>query len=72
MHQLAPSGKKVDWEGFYGFGGGFELNPVRYASIRLQADFVHNALFSDILKSSRNTVRLSIGPSFHFGKNIVK
>jgi hypothetical protein len=72
VQQLAPSGKKTDWEPFYGFGGGADLNFGRYASIRLQADFVHNNLFSDILESSRNTVRLSIGPSFHFGRNIVR
>jgi hypothetical protein len=71
VQQLAPSGKKTDWEAFYGFGGGVDLNVMRYASLRLQADFVHNDLFNDILKSSRNTVRLSIGPAFHFGKNIV-
>jgi hypothetical protein len=72
VQQLVPSGKKTDWEPFYGFGGGAELNFLRYASIRVQADFVHNDLFNDILKSSRNTVRLSIGPAFHFGRNIVR
>ena len=72
VQQLAPSGKKTDWEPFYGFGGGAELNFLRYASIRVQADYVHNDLFSDILKSSRNSVRLSIGPAFHFGKNIAQ
>ncbi len=69
--QLAPSGKKTDWEAFYGFGGGADLNFLRFASVRLQADFVHNDLFSDILKSSRNTVRLSVGPALHFGRNIL-
>jgi hypothetical protein len=72
VQQLAPSGKKTDWEAFYGFGGGADLNFFRHASLRLQADFVHNSLFSDILNSSRNTVRLSVGPSFHFGRNIVR
>jgi hypothetical protein len=70
--QLAPSGKKTDWEPFYGVGGGANLNFMRYFSVRLQADYVHNDLFTDILKESRNTVRLSIGPAFHFGKNIVQ
>ncbi len=70
--QLAPSGKIKDWEPFYGFGGGFELNLIRHASIRIQADYVHNDLFTSILKSSRNTVRLSVGPAFHFGRNIVR
>jgi len=72
VQQLAPSGKKVDWEPFYGFGGGVDVNVGRYASLRLQADFVHNDLFTDILKSSRNTVRLSVGPAFHFGRNIAR
>ena len=57
--QLAPSGKKTDWEPFYGFGGGVEFNVLKYASLRMQADFVHNDLFTDILKNSRNTVRLT-------------
>jgi hypothetical protein len=69
--QLAPSGTKTDWEGFYGFGGGADVNLSKYISVRLQADFVHNSLFSDILNSSRNTVRLSLGPAFHFGHNII-
>ncbi len=72
VQQLAPSGAKTDWEPFYGFGGGADLNFVRHASLRLQADFVHNSLFTDILKSSRNTVRLSIGPALHFGHNIAQ
>jgi hypothetical protein len=38
----------------------------------MQADYVHNDLFSDLLKDSRNTVRLSIGPALHLGRNIVQ
>lgn len=72
VSQLAPSGKKTDWQPFYGVGGGAELNFWRHFSVRLQADYVHNDLFSDILKESRNTVRLSVGPAFHLGKNIVQ
>lgn len=70
--QLAPSGKKSDWTPFYGFGGGVDLNVSRHFSVRMQADFVHNHLFSDVLRESRNTVRLSIGPSFHFGRNVAQ
>lgn len=72
IHQLAPSGKATDWTGFYGFGGGAEINMARHFSLRLQADYVRNHLFSDLLRDSRNTYRLSIGPAFHFGPNIVK
>lgn len=70
--QLAPSGSKTEWTGFYGVGGGAEVNLLRHVSIRMQADYVHNSLFTDILKSGRNTTRLSIGPAFHFGRNIAK
>jgi Outer membrane protein beta-barrel domain len=70
--QLAPGGSKSDWTPFYGFGGGAEFNFGSHFSIRMQADYVRNHLFSDVLEKSRNTVRLSIGPSVHFGKNIVK
>jgi hypothetical protein len=70
--QLAPSGKKTDWQPFFGVGGGVDLNFMRYASVRMQVDVVHNDLFTDILKSSRNTVRLSIGPALHFGHNIAR
>ncbi len=72
VSQLAPSGKKEDWTGFYGFGGGVDVNFSQHMSVRLQADFVHSDLFSDVLRNGRNTVRLSVGPSFHFGRNIAK
>jgi hypothetical protein len=69
---LAPSGKKEDWTGFYGIGGGADLNFSKHVSIRVQTDIVHDHLFSDLLKDGRNTVRLSIGPAFQFGHNIAK
>ena len=70
--QLAPSGTKTDWTVFYGFGGGSEFNFGPHFSLRAQVDFVHNHLFSDVLKNGRNTVRLSIGPAIHFGPNRAK
>ena len=70
--QLAPGGSKTEWKPFYGFGGGADVNFGGHFSVRLQADFVHNALFTDILNSSRNTVRLSIGPALHFGRNVLQ
>jgi hypothetical protein len=72
VSSLAPSGKKQDWTGFYGFGGGVDLNFSKHASIRLQADFVHDHLFSDLLRDGRNTFRLSVGPAFQFGHNVSK
>jgi len=67
--QLAPSGTKADWTYFYGIGGGIDFNFTRHVGLRVHADFVRDHLFSDLL-NSRNSVRLSIGPTFHMGKNM--
>ncbi len=72
VKQLAPSGTKLDWTGFYGVGGGADLNAGRHFSIRLEADYVRNHLFNDLLRESRNSLRLSVGPSIHFGRNVAK
>jgi hypothetical protein len=68
--QLAPSGKKLDWTGFYGFGGGIDIILSRHIALRTQADLVWDHLFSDVLRDGRWTVRFSIGPAFNFGRNI--
>ena len=70
--ELAPSGKKTDWTGFYGFGGGFDILFSKHVGIRTQADLVYDHLFNDVLKDGRMTVRFSVGPCFNFGSNIAK
>ncbi|HTS63910.1 MAG TPA: hypothetical protein VMH28_17930 [Candidatus Acidoferrales bacterium] len=70
--QLAPTGEKKDNVIFYGFGGGIDLLFSKHVAVRIQGDFVHDHLFSDLLTDSRNTVRFSIGPCFNFGKNIAQ
>ena len=70
--QLAPTGKKTDWTGFYGFGGGFDILFSKHVGMRTQADLVYDHLFNDLLADGRWTVRFSIGPCFNFGKNIAK
>lgn len=70
VQTLAPSGQKTDTVYFYGFGGGADFNLTKRFGLRVQADFVHDHLFSDILKDARNTVRFSIGPAIQFGKNV--
>jgi len=70
--QLAPSGHKVDTVLFYGFGGGADFNLSRHLGLRVQADFVHDHLFSNLLENGRNTVRVSIGPCFNFGGNVAR
>ncbi len=67
---LAPSGQKIDTVLFYGVGGGVDVNITNHVAIRVQGDFVHDHLFKDTLKDSRNTVRFSIGPAFQFGGNV--
>jgi hypothetical protein len=67
---LAPTGKKQDWTYFYGFGGGADFLFSKHVALRVQADLVRDHLFNDILKDSRGTVRISVGPCFNFGRNI--
>ena len=57
---------------FYGFGGGADWNVSRHVALRVQADLVHDHLFSNLLKDGRLTTRFSIGPCFNFGSNIRK
>lgn len=70
--QLVPSGTKLDWTGFYGFGGGGDLLFSKHVAFRVQADFVYDHLFNDLLRNGRRTARLSIGPCFNFGRNIAE
>ena len=68
--QLAPAGYKLDWTGFYGVGGGGDISVSKHFGLRLQLDAVHDHPFDDILADGRWTYRFSVGPSFHFGKNV--
>ncbi|MCL4403098.1 MAG: hypothetical protein M1436_10640 [Acidobacteria bacterium] len=70
--QLAPSGEKTDRVWFYGFGGGVDFNFTHHFALRVQSDLVRDHMFSDLLKDSRGTVRVSIGPAFNFGRNIAE
>lgn len=68
--QLVPAGSKVDWAGFYGFGGGVDWNATRRFGVRVQNDLVYWRLFNDLLANGTWTDRFAIGPTFHFGGNI--
>ena len=69
--QLVPSGYKVDWSGFYGFGGGIDWNATKHFGIRVQNDLVYWRLFNDLLANGTWTDRYSIGLTYRFGRNIV-
>lgn len=72
VNTVAPSGKVEEWTAFYGFGGGVAFNVTKHFSLIVQADFVHDHLFPNLLKNGRNTIRFSIGPGFQFGHNVRK
>jgi hypothetical protein len=69
--ELVPEGKKTDWTMFYGVGGGFDINFNPHFALRVQADYVWDHLFPDVLREGRPTIRFSVGPAFNFGPNIV-
>jgi opacity protein-like surface antigen len=69
---LAPGNKKNDTVVFYGVGGGFDLNASKHVALRVTVDYVHCDLFADLLKDARNSVRISVGPTLRFGKNVEK
>jgi hypothetical protein len=68
LHTTAPS----DTTYFYGFGGGAEFNASRHVHLRADVEFVHVFLFSGLLADARNSVRISIGPTLNFGKNVAR
>jgi hypothetical protein len=68
LSTLLPS----DTTYFYGLGGGGEYNATQHVHIRADVEFVHVYLYSGILADSRNSIRLSVGPTLNFGKNIMK
>ena len=57
---------------FYGFGGGITWEITPNFGIRAATDFVHFNYFSNILDGGRNSVRVTVGTKYSFGKNILK
>lgn len=70
VRQLAPSGTTSDLEPFFGGGGGFDLNASKHVGVRVGFDYVHVKLFDGLLKEGRNSLRISVGPTFRFGSNV--
>ncbi len=67
---LIPSGTKVDWTGGYGVGGGAELYVTKHLSAHLETDALWAHPINDILANGGWIYRFSVGPVFHFGRNI--
>jgi len=70
--QLAPAGYKLDWQGFYGFGGGFDWNATNHFALRAQTDVVYWDLFNDLLAHGSWTTRYAVGLTYRFGRNIAQ
>jgi len=70
VQQLVPGGKKSDLQPFYGIGGGLDFNASKHFGLRVGLDYVHVNLFQDLLAEGRNSLRVSVGPSFRFGRNV--
>jgi opacity protein-like surface antigen len=67
---LVPGGSRSDTTYFYGVGGGVQYAVTKHFGVRVTTDFVHLHLFSNLLADSRNSLRIGIGPTFNFGKNV--
>jgi len=67
---LGPSMQTSQWVGFYGVGGGFDINASKHVGIRVQSDWVYTNLFDNLLRNPQYTWRMSASPTFRFGKNV--
>jgi hypothetical protein len=67
-----PTLGKSDTAVFYGVGGGIIWEVTPHFGIGVASDFVHYNFFSDLLDGGRNSVRITVGTKFGFGKNIIK
>jgi len=69
---IGSSMKTSQWVGFYGVGGGLDLNVSKHVGLRFQSDWVYTNLFSNLLRDPQYTWRMSASPTFRFGKNVTK
>ena len=68
---LTPQGTITNWTGAYGVGGGAELRLTNHFGVRAQLDAIWNHPFNAILGDGGWSYRYSVGPTFHFGRNIL-
>ncbi|HZD33316.1 MAG TPA: hypothetical protein VE779_16840 [Candidatus Angelobacter sp.] len=67
---LGSSMKTTQWTGFYGVGGGLDVNVTKHVGLRFQSDWVYTNMFDNLLKNPQYTWRMSASPTFRFGKNV--
>lgn len=64
----APKSHQTDTTWFFGVGGGFDINFSRRIALRFTADWIDTHLFSNLLTDRQNYLRLTVGPTFRWGK----
>ena len=69
---VGPTGKTSDTVVFWGIGGGIDWNLTKHFGLRTATDLVRMNMFSSMLDGPRNSIRISVGPTVHFGKNLEK
>ena len=71
VSEASPDPTPGDHKMFFGGGAAVDINATRHFGLRVRVDVVHDNLFTDsFLAEGRWTTRVSIGPSFHFGKSL--
>jgi len=63
-----PSAHPTDTTFFFGLGGGFDINVSRRVGLRVTADWINTHLYSDLLSNRQNFVRVTVGPTFRWGR----
>jgi len=63
-----PSAHQVDTRLFVGLGGGADFNVSKRVGVRVTADWINTHLYPNLLSNRQNFVRLTIGPTFRWGR----
>ncbi len=64
----APSAHQTDTTLFVGLGGGVDFNVSRRVALRFTTDWINTHLFSNLLTNRQNFVRITVGPTFRWGR----
>jgi opacity protein-like surface antigen len=63
-----PSAHQTDTRFFFGLGGGFDINMSKHVGLRVTTDWINTHVFPDLLVHRQNFVRLTVGPTFRWGR----
>jgi opacity protein-like surface antigen len=63
-----PSAHQTDTTWFFGLGGGADFNVSKHVALRVTTDWINTHLYSNILTNRQNFLRVTIGPTFRWGR----